>query len=347
MSKSFLTTITPSAYRVLLSTSNPTKRVIPIDATWFMPNDPKNAKQEFIKERIPGSKFFDLDYYIDKNSLYPHMLPKDLSIIEQIYSNLNLNLNDSLVIYDKLGIFSSPRIAWTFSLFGHNKVYLLDNYLNYKQSQYPLDKNPPPPEQLSPPQAPQQLSPENQNDNDIVKLDAKQFKQNYKQQVIEYEELLQLIENKNLKDYLLLDARSLNRFIGKINEPRPGLSSGHIPGAINLPFNSLLKNNSTKQFKSKQEIINIFQTLLNNHNNNHNHNNHNNHNNNNNRFDDLIERKIYPKGIIVMCGTGVTAVILKFAIECILKLNLPVRVYDGSWTEWASRAPSEYIQKDV
>ena len=46
-----------------------------------------------------------------------------------------------------------------------------------------------------------------------------------------------------------------------------------------------------------------------------------------------------------MCGTGVTAVILKFAIECILKLNVPVRVYDGSWTEWASRAPSEYIQK--
>ena len=65
--------------------------------------------------------------------------------------------------------------------------------------------------------------------------------------------------------------------------------------------------------------------------------------------DDKIENLLtnYPKGIIVMCGTGVTAVILKFAIECILKLNVPVRVYDGSWTEWASRAPSEYIQKDI
>ena len=60
-----------------------------------------------------------------------------------------------------------------------------------------------------------------------------------------------------MKDYLLLDARSLDRFIGKANEPRPGLSSGHIPGAINLPFNTLLTGNNN-QFKNKQEILEIF-----------------------------------------------------------------------------------------
>ncbi|KHC82022.1 thiosulfate/3-mercaptopyruvate sulfurtransferase [Candida albicans SC5314] len=187
MSRSFLTTITPSAYRALLSTSNPSKRVIPIDATWYMPNNPKNAKQEFIKERIPNSKFFDLDKYIDPTSPYPHMLPSNISIMEQAYKDLQLNLNDSIVVYDKLGIFSSPRAAWTFSLFGHPKVYLLDNYLNYKQSEYPIDGNPPPIEE------------EEQNKGEIknpVKLDQDQFNENYKQQVIEYEELLDLVTKK-------------------------------------------------------------------------------------------------------------------------------------------------------
>lgn len=335
MSRSFLTTITPSAYRALLSTSNPSKRVIPIDATWYMPNNPKNAKQEFIKERIPNLKFFDLDKYIDPTSPYPHMLPSNISIMEQAYKDLQLNLNDSIVVYDKLGIFLSPRAAWTFSLFGHPKVYLLDNYLNYKQSEYPIDGNPPPIEE------------EEQNKGEIenlvnpVKLDQDQFNENYKQQVIEYEELLDLVTKKKnngygLKDYLLLDARSLDRFIGKANEPRPGLSSGHIPGAINLPFNTLLTGNNN-QFKNKQEILEIFheKNILN--------------GNGDGNGDDKIENLLtnYPKGIIVMCGTGVTAVILKFAIECILKLNVPVRVYDGGWTEWASRAPSEYIQKDI
>lgn len=133
-----------------------------------------------------------------------------------------------------------------------------------------------------------------------------------------------------LSEYLLIDARSNDRFTGAGEEPRPGLSSGHVPGAVNLPFSKLLDPSKNNQYKSKQEVEQIFQELI----------------GENGDLKDLLKKK-YPRGVIVMCGTGVTAVILKFAIDFILQLNVPVRVYDGSWTEWASRAPTEYIQKDV
>lgn len=140
MPRTLLTTITPAAYRVLLSTATPVSRVIPIDATWFMPNVPRDNKAEYQQERIPQLKFFDLDKYVSQSE-YPHMLPS-LSVMKQAFDELKLHQNDSLVIYDKLGIFLSPRAAFTFALFGHPKVYLLDNYLSYKQCEYPLDTNP-------------------------------------------------------------------------------------------------------------------------------------------------------------------------------------------------------------
>jgi len=46
-----------------------------LDCTWFMPNVPRNPREEFQKARIPGARFFDLDEVIDKSSPYPHMLP--------------------------------------------------------------------------------------------------------------------------------------------------------------------------------------------------------------------------------------------------------------------------------
>lgn len=316
MPRTLLTTITPAAYRVLLSTATPVSRVIPIDATWFMPNVPRDNKAEYQQERIPQLKFFDLDKYVSQSE-YPHMLPS-LSVMKQAFDELKLHQNDSLVIYDKLGIFLSPRAAFTFALFGHPKVYLLDNYLSYKQCEYPLDTNP--------------VKEDGSND-DVGEyefaLNQEEFAENYKKQVIEYDELLELVKNGGLSEYLLIDARSNDRFTGSGEEPRPGLSSGHIPGAVNLPFPKLLDPSNNNQYKSKQQVEQIFQELI----------------GEDGNVNDLLKK--YPKGIIVMCGTGVTAVVLKFAIDCILKLNVPVRVYDGSWTEWASRAPSEYIQKDI
>ncbi|RCK55050.1 Thiosulfate sulfurtransferase TUM1 [Candida viswanathii] len=318
MPRTLLTTITPAAYRVLLTTAKPSAtRVVPIDATWFMPNVARDAQGEFQTERIPQLKFFDLDKYVSP-STYPHMLP-DVAVMREAFRDLKLRQTDSLVVYDKLGVFLSPRAAFTFALFGHPKVYLLDNYLGYKLCEYPLEETPVK-ENVE--------AVEVQEEEYEFALTPEQLAENYRNQVVEYDELLELVKSGGVKEYLLLDARSKERFTGEADEPRPGLSSGHVPGAVNLPFGKLLDPKNNNQYKSKEEVEEIFKELT--------------------GLDDLKDLlKKYPKGVIVMCGTGVTAVILKFAIDCILKLNVPVRVYDGSWTEWASRAPSEYIQKDI
>ncbi|EGW32737.1 uncharacterized protein SPAPADRAFT_136200 [Spathaspora passalidarum NRRL Y-27907] len=315
MAKPILSTITPTAYRALLSRANGINRVVPIDATWVMPNVPRTPAKEFLEvERIPNAAFFDLDKYCG-DSPYPHMLPTQ-STFNEALNDLGLKSTDSIVVYDTEGNFSSPRAAWTFSLFGHRQVYLLDNYLNYKKSSFPLDTT----------KIDSFKTPLSSEATSNTAIPESEFKTRYNQQVIEYEELLDLVKSNQLaKDYLVLDARALGRFTGEADEPRAGLSSGHIPGAKCLPFPKVLDAN--KQYKSKQEILQVIAHDLN---------------------IDLSNdawKERYPKGIIVMCGTGVTAVILRFALTSILGLDVPVRVYDGSWTEWAQRAPKEFIVK--
>lgn len=195
-------------------------------------------------------------------------------------------------------------------------MYLLDNYIGYRGCEYPVSTEPV--STFATPLA-----------NDTPKytpISKDEYLANYSNQVIEYEELLGLVETDQLtRDYITFDARPNDRFTGKAPEPRPGLSSGHIPGALSLPFSKVI-DAETKRYKSKDELLDIFRAdfgldLSN---------------------PDFLTGK---KGIIVMCGSGVTAVVLRFAIESILGLKVPIRVYDGLWTEWADRAPEKYIEK--
>ena len=105
----------------------------------------------------------------------------------------------------------------------------------------------------------------------------------------------------------MLDARSPGRFAGAEPEPRPGLSSGHMPGAINIPFNHVLDTDKGT-LKSAEELRLVFGDQL------------------------------PPSGadVITSCGSGVTACVLALALHT---LGITARVYDGSWCEWASRAP--------
>ncbi len=116
----------------------------------------------------------------------------------------------------------------------------------------------------------------------------------------------QVLENLSNQKYQVLDARSPDRFLGINEEPRPGLKSGHIPKSKNLYFNDLI-DQDTKKFLKKEEIEN------------------------------LIKKKGINanKDIICSCGSGVTACIIKFALELIYK-NRNIKIYDGSWSEWGT-----------
>ena len=116
----------------------------------------------------------------------------------------------------------------------------------------------------------------------------------------------QVLKNLSNQKYQVLDARSPDRFSGIGEEPRPGMKSGHIPKSKNLYFNDLI-NQDTKKFIEKEEIENLI------------------------KKSDIDTKK----DIICSCGSGVTACILKFAIELVHK-NKNIKIYDGSWSEWGT-----------
>lgn len=273
-------------------------RVVPVDATLFMPNSPRNAQNEFATvDRIKSSVFFDLDV-VSKPSKFPHMLPSTL-VFQKAVGNLGIHPTDTILIYDRSGIFSGPRAAWTFTLNGHKNVYLLDHYELFKK-EFEVESG-----AVSGEPVPVKYK----------GISQEAFFKRYREQVIEFEELLDLVENKTLTEkYYHFDARSAGRFTGADPEPRPELSSGHVPGSFSLPFQRVL--NAQGHFRPRDELISLFK----------------------NEFGLDLEAPLQKEGIIVSCGSGVTAVILRMAIKSIDE-NIPVRVYDGSWTEWAQRAP--------
>ena len=254
------------------------KNVRILDATWHMPNSKKNAEQEFLNNHIQGAQFFDLDKNSDEKNLIPHMLPSKEKW-QQTISNYGISNEDIVVVYDNSDVISSCRCWYMFIYFGHNpkKVFVLDGGLKKWKLENKKTFN-----QLETFNRTKYLAEENTN---LVK-NKLQIDQNVK-------------ENK----FQLIDARGKKRFDGLEAEPRAGLKSGHIQNSLNLPFSECI-NMSDHTFKSKQELLKIFQNL-----------------------------KISNEEIQVFtCGSGITACILAMANKIISDKN-PL-IYDGSWSEY-------------
>lgn len=281
------------------STINPEPRVVPLCASWFLPNDERSGIQVFREQRIPKAKFFDLDKVKDKRSQYPHMLPSAKDFAAAM-SELGIRKDDTVVVYDskELGIFSAPRVGWTLRVFGHPKVHILNNFKLWVEEGYPTESG------------------------ELYSVECSAYpipKTELESKVASYEEVREVALDYNkegAEGIQIIDARSPGRFSGKNPEPREGLSSGHMPGAINIPFTAVL-DPVTKAFLPKDQLSKFFEG-----------------------------KGVDPeKPIITSCGTGVTAVVIETALE-VAEYGDPAKrkVYDGSWTEWAQRVkPSDSL----
>jgi len=265
---------------------SPDPRVIPLCASWFLPNDERTGIQTFREQRIPKARFFDLDKVIDKRSPYPHMLP-DAKRFAAAMSELGIRKEDVVVVYDtkELGIFSAPRVGWTLKVFGHQNVHILNNFRLWVEEGLPTESG----ELYSVECCPYP----------IPEFDASK--------VASFEDVKEVAQDHNkegAEGIQVLDARPSGRFTGKDPEPREGLSSGHLPGSISVPF-SVVLDPQTKAFLPADKLRTVFK-----------------------------EKGVDPeKPIISSCGTGVTACVIETGLE-VAGYGSPEkrRVYDGSWT---------------
>ena len=209
--------------RTLVSTAwleahlkDPDLRVI--DASWYLPAMGRHGKAEYDAAHIPGARFFDIDEIADTRSPLPHMAPPVERFISRMRA-MGIGDGHQVVVYDGMGLFSAPRVWWTFRLMGKVDVAVLDGgFAKWQAEGRPVEDMPP-----------------MLRDRHItVQRNAGLVK-----------DVTQVAQASKLGSHEIVDARSPGRFRGEEPEPRPGLRAGHVPGARNLPWQQVLNPDGT------------------------------------------------------------------------------------------------------
>ena len=251
----------------------------PIDATWYLPPTDRNAASEYAASHIPGAVYFDIDAIADQASGLPHTMPSAAQFADAVGA-LGIHNDDHVIVYDSQGIYSAPRVWWMFRAFGHDRVSVLNGGLpGWRRGGHQLTADPTNP------------APNEYRAHPVTRL------------VAGLSDVRKAIED---AAPMIADVRAPGRFKGTAAEPRPGVRSGHMPGARNLHYAQLLDEAGEFYLPPAE-----------------------------------LHRRFSGAGldgggpVITTCGSGVTACILSLGLE--LTGNDNWAVYDGSWSEWGSR----------
>jgi thiosulfate/3-mercaptopyruvate sulfurtransferase len=190
-----------------------------IDGSWYLPTEARDAAAEFRKAHIPGAVFFDLDKVADTRSGLPHMLPSPEEFARTVGA-LGISDKQTLVVYDGAGLFSAPRVRWTFRTMGATDVRILEGGF----PQWIADGRPVESGEAQP--VPRRFE---------ARLNSAAVRS-----IAEVRDIVAT------GSATVVDARSGERFRGEAPEPRPGLRSGHMPGSRNLPSGALVANGRLK-----------------------------------------------------------------------------------------------------
>jgi thiosulfate/3-mercaptopyruvate sulfurtransferase len=189
-----------------------------LDCSWHLPDQQRDARAEFEAAHIPGAQFFDIDDISDAQSALPHMLPPAEKFVSRM-RRMGIGDGHRVVVYDSAGIFSAPRVWWTFRVFGHADVAVLDGGLpKWRAEGRPTEEG----------------APLSRDRHFTARRDASLVR-----------DVTQMAAAAKLRGEQIVDARPAERFSGAAPEPRPGLRAGHIPGALNVPWRAVLTDDMT------------------------------------------------------------------------------------------------------
>ncbi len=251
--------------------------LVVIDASWYLPTQKRDGRADWLKEHIPGAVFFDIDAISDHSTPLPHMLPPEADFSAAM-GELGVGDGMTAVVYEASGLFSAARVWWMLRVFGMRDVYLLDGGLPlWKQEGRPVEAG-------AVRRSPAKFT---------AKLD--------RAAVASLDDVRDGLMERTIQ---VVDARAGARFRGEAPEPRPGLPSGHMPGALSLPVGDLVADGRLLPVHALRKAF--------------------------------VKAKFDPKKpAISSCGSGVSAAIVNLALE--VAGEPAPRLYDGSWTEWASK----------
>jgi thiosulfate/3-mercaptopyruvate sulfurtransferase len=242
-----------------------------------------DTRARYLARHIPGAVFFDIEELSDRSSSLPHMLPP-ADVFSRSLSALGVGDDMDIVIYEQEGVFSSPRAWWTLKTFGAKHVYLLDGGLRaWIEAGLPTESG------------------------DVHRAAARFHATLDQDAVKDFSQVQRTIAAHGQ----ILDARSAGRFTGELPEPRPGISSGHMPGATSIPFTELVEEG---RLKPADELRSLF----------------------------VAKGVDIERPITTTCGSGVTAAVIALGLE--VAGAKQVSLYDGSWAEYAAR-PEAVIEK--
>jgi thiosulfate/3-mercaptopyruvate sulfurtransferase len=236
----------------------------------------------YLEAHTPGAIFFDIETLSDHQTSLPHMLPSPEAFARSM-SELGVSSEAHLIVYEQQGVFSAPRAWWTLRTFGATRVSMLDGGL------------------------PGWIASGGTTESGPVHRPAAQFTAVLDPFAVKD---LAAVKHALAHNAQIVDARSAARFNGTAPEPRPGLRSGHMPGAISLPFGELVHDG---HLRPREELRSAFEQ----------------------RGLDLN------RPITTTCGSGVTAAVLALALE--LAGADDISLYDGSWAEYASQPDAEIV----
>ena len=245
---------------------------------------PVDTHSRYLENHIPGAIFFDIEELSDHATTLPHMLPTPEDFSRSM-SALGVGDNMTIVVYEQQGVFSAPRAWWMLRTFGAQRVYVLDGGLRaWTDSGLPIESGP------------------------VHRATASFHARLHREAVVDLSQL----KDRLIRHQQILDARSAARFKGIAPEPRPGLSSGHMPGTTNIPFTELIEDGRLKPAEKLREYFSTQNVNL-------------------------------QQPITTTCGSGVTAAVIALSLEVVGAPN--VALYDGSWAEYAQQ-PDSIIEKD-
>lgn len=254
-----------------------------VDAAWYLPAQNRNGAAEYAAGHIPGAVFFDQDVIADHASGLPHTIPSPDFFATEV-GKLGISDTDTIVVHDGPGIFTAPRVWWLFRTMGAKNVFVMDGGLDgWKKEGRPLT-------------------------TDLPEPAPAVFRTNFNPYTVTSFEEMRGIVSTGARQ--IADARGAGRFTGEEAEPRPGMRSGHMPGARSMPSGSFSVDGRFKDLASLRR-----------------------------HFEESGIDLSRP--VVTSCGSGITAAIITLALHSLGHEDNTL--YDGSWSEWGGRQDTPVV----